>query len=435
MHYYSVQKLLSVFPRFTGRLEWTTPETMVINPDTDLKYYTEYEITVKSGALAQESGPLEKDIVVTFWTARAPVTVPPRISSTSPLPDYEYSTPDTIITIVMEKKIDPATVTAETVKLLNGANEISSVPFLQTDGLTITVTPGTNLKYNNWYTVKLSGAIKDRDGRGFDGDRDGTGEGSPADDYTFTFKTVKDREAPRPKQARALNSHTIKLTFTEPMSAGTDNLGRVAYGFTEEYHRVVKCDFNTGDDFVILTVDTPLNHGFTYGLTMSGLLKDLAGNILLPGDTVHFTGIGIGHDIEYEAHDFILDKILLPSESVRLSSLRDKPVLLHFFSVFSPQSSTALAVVEGMYPEFVNDFHFICVSLEGIGQNQLPSGLTGGTTLLNSGRQVADILHMTPVPGTMLLDRYGVINWWMMNGFDESKLRQQLEEFQGGPER
>lgn len=57
-------------------------------------------------------------------------------------------------------------------------------------GTNMTFDPTTQLMDETTYTVTVNGAATDRSGNGLDGDMDGTSEGSPTDDFTFSFTTV-----------------------------------------------------------------------------------------------------------------------------------------------------------------------------------------------------------------------------------------------------
>ena len=429
MQHYSLERFFEIFPVVQGTFYWTEADTVVFLPSQPLKYYTEYEVRVRKGARDLVGGILQNDVTVTFWTERAPVTTIPRISSISPQMDEQHVDVKRTITVIMDKTIDAATITTDTVKLFKGTSEeVQIAPGLSEDALTITAVPGTALDYDTKYTCRLSGAITDQEGHGFDGDRDGTSEGTPDDDYFWNFSTERDRDPPVPTQAQALNSKLVRLEFNEALEAGADDLDRVAYGFMNDYHRVLECEFTPLDNFVLLTLSAPLTHGNNYAITVTGFLRDTARNKIEPGNSTSFTGTGMGWETGYESTNFILNKIDAPSEKVRLSTLRGQPVAVHFFTVFSPASSSALTAFDTVQPDYQDRVHFVGISLEGISPQQLPADMSGGSIMLNSGRSVADTLHMTPVPGTMILDRYGVIRWRMAGSFDETEFREKMTE-------
>jgi hypothetical protein len=56
-------------------------------------------------------------------------------------------------------------------------------------GNTLTFNPTANLAYDTTYTVKVAGTAEDPAGNGLDGNGNGSAQGSPADDYTWSFTT------------------------------------------------------------------------------------------------------------------------------------------------------------------------------------------------------------------------------------------------------
>jgi len=59
---------------------------------------------------------------------------------------------------------------------------------------TMTFTPITNLAHSTTYTVTISATATDMAGNGLDGNENGIAEGSPADDYTWSFTTEEMKE-------------------------------------------------------------------------------------------------------------------------------------------------------------------------------------------------------------------------------------------------
>jgi len=62
-------------------------------------------------------------------------------------------------------------------------------------GNTMTFTPITNLAHSTTYTVTISATATDMAGNGLDGNKNGIAEGSPADDYIWSFTTLPLSEA------------------------------------------------------------------------------------------------------------------------------------------------------------------------------------------------------------------------------------------------
>ena len=119
--------------------------------------------------------PSEKIISVTVDIA------PPTITGRSPT--GSSVSVDSSITIDFSESMD--TTSAE-----NAFSISPTVPgSFSWTGDTMTFDPTTNLAYNTEYTVTIDGTARDSVGNGLDGNGNGIAEGSPADDYTWSFTT------------------------------------------------------------------------------------------------------------------------------------------------------------------------------------------------------------------------------------------------------
>jgi len=108
-------------------------------------------------------------------------TAPPTITGKSPI-GSDVSV-DSSITIAFSEPMDASSA--------ESAFSISpTVPgsFSWTDD-TMTFDPTTNLAYSTEYAVTIYGTAMDSAGNGLDGNENGIAEGSPADDYTWSFTT------------------------------------------------------------------------------------------------------------------------------------------------------------------------------------------------------------------------------------------------------
>ena len=130
-------------------------------------------------------------------------------------------------TATFSEKMDPATITASTVRLLDstGASvaQAAGSPSLSADGLTATITPASNLGYVKTYRVNVIG--------GASGAKDITGK-AMASDYTqspgFTTATAPDTTAPTVSSTNPADGATSvvitvkpQVVFSEAMDAAT----------------------------------------------------------------------------------------------------------------------------------------------------------------------------------------------------------------------
>ncbi|TET75805.1 MAG: DUF11 domain-containing protein [Dehalococcoidia bacterium] len=109
-------------------------------------------------------------------------TAPPTITGRSPT--GSSVSVDSSITIDFSESMD--TTSAE-----NAFSISPTVPgsFSWTGDTTMIFNPTTNLADGTQYTVTIDGTAKDSVGNGLDGNENGIAEGSPADDYTWSFTT------------------------------------------------------------------------------------------------------------------------------------------------------------------------------------------------------------------------------------------------------
>jgi hypothetical protein len=98
---------------------------------------------------------------------------------------------ETKIYAIFSKPMDESTLTTSTV-IVEGTQSgvVNGSITYEPDISRVIFTPGVLFASNERITVTLTGDIKDTDGNGLDGDRDGTSEGSPEDDFRWEFSTM-----------------------------------------------------------------------------------------------------------------------------------------------------------------------------------------------------------------------------------------------------
>jgi len=113
----------------------------------------------------------------------------PQISSTSPVDGATGVPTDQKIQVIFTEYIDTLTVNDTTVKVTSGTQgPLSIVKISWVDPSWCIIDVG-ELPANDVITCKLYASIKDRAGNLLDGNANGIQEGSPDDDYTFSFST------------------------------------------------------------------------------------------------------------------------------------------------------------------------------------------------------------------------------------------------------
>ena len=150
--------------------------TATITPADALAYDSDYHLWVDggSGGVRDESG-LE---MTSDWSQNPPFTTEsggsgegPQVTAATPA-DGESDVPVTVEpTVTFDEPVDPASVTATTVQLLDEAGQpvpqAAGSPVLSADGLVVTITPAADLDELSTYVIRVrggDGGVKDEAG-------------------------------------------------------------------------------------------------------------------------------------------------------------------------------------------------------------------------------------------------------------------------------
>ena len=156
-------------------------------------------------------------------------SAPPRVSSNSPASSATGVPITSTITISFDKDMNASTVTTSTITVVDAqSNAVAGSVSYATK--TATFTPTSSLNYNTQYTVTVlsgSSGVKDSQGTGLDGDKDGTAEDAPTDNHSFSFTTAQ-ATPPKVNSTTPANSATevepnsaITVVFSKDMNAST----------------------------------------------------------------------------------------------------------------------------------------------------------------------------------------------------------------------
>jgi outer membrane protein assembly factor BamB len=147
----------------------------------------------------------------------SPDSTPPNVTSTDPIAWATDVDKDTNITISFSELMDETT--AE-----NGFSMFPSVTGQFTwNGVEMTFHPDSSLAYNTLHSVYIDGTARDRYGNSLDGNNNGVSQGSPIDDYTFSFTTeeaippVITEVYPADQQTSVHPNDVITVNFSDPM--------------------------------------------------------------------------------------------------------------------------------------------------------------------------------------------------------------------------
>lgn len=112
---------------------------------------------------------------------------PPRVVQTKPIRNENDVPISTDITVTFNKPMDKATV-EDAFSVATGVQRATGS--FTWDENTLIFSPSPQLRYSRTYLVRITGRAKSLDGIGLDGNYDIISDGSPYDDYIWTFTTA-----------------------------------------------------------------------------------------------------------------------------------------------------------------------------------------------------------------------------------------------------
>ena len=122
---------------------------------------------------------------------------PPTVTFVTPMDDDINVPLDTNITATFSEEINQTYLGASTIIVKDDdTNTIEGEISYDTDSRTVAFQPAEELKFGILYYVTLTTGIPDLSGNGLDGNGDGTFQGSPTDDYSWSFTAVPDPYKP-----------------------------------------------------------------------------------------------------------------------------------------------------------------------------------------------------------------------------------------------
>jgi chitodextrinase len=125
-----------------------------------------------------------------YCFAKSNDIIPPKVTSVSPKINAFNVPIDSNISAIFSEDVDPSSVNPSTVIVRNSTNgQISGTVNYDDPTRNMTFNPNSDLEFNEVYTVTLTTGIRDMVGNPLDGDGDDIMEGSPIDDYKWSFNT------------------------------------------------------------------------------------------------------------------------------------------------------------------------------------------------------------------------------------------------------
>jgi hypothetical protein len=287
----------TTFGEGDGIFSWPVQDRFVFNPAVDLALCTSYSATIAGTATDLAGNPLDGDgdgtggdpFTWSFMTESGP---PVQVTLTDPFAGQTGVSITTTITISFSRPVDPGSV-EWAFSYTDGArwwNQDNGTFQWDANGTRVTFIPDANLALSTPYDVRVNGTAEDLCGNTLDGNGNGASNGSPADDYLWSFTTeIADVEAPVVIAVTPEDSAVQVAPPTLIMVNFSENMNRSA---TEASLRITggPADLNASDGDVSwamgsrrMTLDLFSNLLYDTQYTVilnASLARDLAGNTL-----------------------------------------------------------------------------------------------------------------------------------------------------------
>ena len=260
--------------------------TAIFTPEAKLIPNTVYTATITTDTKSKAGVSLAKDYNWTFTTNSSSDISNPTVISTEPINGAQAVTLDHLIIITFSESMDPATITALSITLKQGANVITGA--VTSNNNKATFNPTSDLAPNTVYTATISTLVKDLEGNAM----------SSIHAFTFTTGDAPDTILPMVESTTPLDNATniplnglISLTFSEAMDPLTINAS--TFTLTQEGTPVAGTVAYSGTPANLspatFTPTNSLKAGTKYTAIITTGAKDIAGNTLAANTTWTFT--------------------------------------------------------------------------------------------------------------------------------------------------
>ena len=256
----------------SGLVSWAGL-TATFDPASDLAPSTTYTATITTGANDLSGNPLQSNFVWGFTTSTSSDTTPPLVTFTSPAYGATGVPVNSKILATFSEAMDPLTITASTVMLMQGTTPVSGI--VTYVGLTATFDPASDLASSTAYTATITTAANDPAGNALQSNFVWGFTTGPAPDTTAPLVTFT---SPAYGATGVPVNTKILATFSEAMDplAITVSIFLLKQGTTPVSGIVtyagLTATFDPASDLAPST---------TYTATITTGAKDLSGNALL----------------------------------------------------------------------------------------------------------------------------------------------------------
>jgi len=214
-----------------------------------------------------------------------PDTTAPTVAGTSPA-NLAVSIPaDATISATFTELLDPATLTAASFTLNGNGGPVAGT--VSSQGSTVTFTPSAPLVQGTTYSARIAANVEDLAGNPM------------AADHTWTFTTIEPDLIPPtiqytipPNGAGAISTGvSLAVMFSEAMAPAT--VTNVAFTLKNGATPVPGTVALIGENQAVFTPNSDLSPNTTYTATVSGTVRDLAGNPIASNYAWTFSTFGV----------------------------------------------------------------------------------------------------------------------------------------------
>jgi hypothetical protein len=281
MNKISTEAAFSISPELKGLIHWQN-NSIIFEPSNHMLKSTEYTVTISTAAKDTSGNNLDGNSNGIFDGATVDsfsfsfVTrdrVFPQIISTEPQKNAENIRLGSDIRITFTDPMDHSTTEAafKSSPKLTGSFEWI--------GNTLIFIPVNVLDPEINYNITINASAVDIIGKPLDGDFDDINDGSPEDDYSWTFKTIEGTAptiqniSPPDNAFEIPLNTTIRVTFSEPMNKSSVEM---AFSVTP----VLQGSYLWLGETMEFIPTQDLKYNTKYGIKISTMAKDLVGNTL-----------------------------------------------------------------------------------------------------------------------------------------------------------
>jgi parallel beta-helix repeat protein len=334
MNQSSVEQFLSVSPSPSQWIWWDWG-SKCIYIDAELEHGTTYTISISGDALdtngnmldGNGDGILQGGVADRYEWQFSTVadSIPPGVLNTSPINGQVNVALDTNIILNFTEPIDMGSLATGLEISSNGISwgkgtgpgtiPVQDLGTFNQNGSSLTISD-LSFQPDATYQVTLFGnltdGISDVKGNRLDGDGDGVSEGSPQDDYIFSFSTI---DQTPPKVVFTYPAHEqddiplrpiLRVIFDDDMDESSLNSGNVQLTLEGEA-RQVNITYSPSNRTMLVEPLLDLDFSETYVVNISSMVRDTGGNLLDGnGDG---TGSGTSSDNYTWSFDTVPDNI------------------------------------------------------------------------------------------------------------------------------